>query len=134
MDNQILMGTEKHGLIINNDKKELVYYDLLSLFEIFHKKAKKQVIKYSNIKKIKLCFGYTSGVRFDSAQITCEIVKKDNQTIDIPITYHNSSIEDLKKCMNLLQNSAMHIEDPYHILTQVLKADDDIISFVKSLY
>lgn len=29
----ILMGTKKHGCLIDNRKKEIIYYQLLSLYE-----------------------------------------------------------------------------------------------------
>ena len=48
----ILMGTKKHGCLIDNRKKEIIYYQLLSLYEKIVKEPQQLLIKYSDIKKI----------------------------------------------------------------------------------
>lgn len=45
----ILMGTKKHGCLIDNRKKEIIYYQLLSLYEKIVKKPQQLLIKYSDI-------------------------------------------------------------------------------------
>lgn len=49
----ILMGTKKHGCSIDNRKKEIIYYQLLSLYEKIVKKPQQLLIKYSDIKKLR---------------------------------------------------------------------------------
>ena len=48
----ILMGTKKHGCLIDNRKKEIIYYQSLSLYEKIVKNPQQLLIKYSDIKKI----------------------------------------------------------------------------------
>lgn len=53
----ILMGTKKHGCLIDNRKKEIIYYQLLSLYEKIVKKPQQLLIKYSDIKKLRYAAG-----------------------------------------------------------------------------
>lgn len=53
----ILMGTKKHGCLIDNRKKEIMYYQLLSLYEKIVKKTQQLLIKYSDIKKLRYAVG-----------------------------------------------------------------------------
>lgn len=86
----ILMGTQKNGCSIDNRNKEIIYYQLLSFYEKIVKKPQQLLIKYSDIKKIKICYGLTTGVRFDSAQITMEVLTQHNTIYDIPMTYNST--------------------------------------------
>lgn len=53
----ILMGTKKHGCLIDNRKKEIMYYQLLSLYEKIVKEPQQLLIKYSDIKKLRYAMG-----------------------------------------------------------------------------
>lgn len=53
----ILMGTKKHGCLIDNRKKEIIYYQSLSLYEKILKTSQQLLIKYSDIKKLRYAMG-----------------------------------------------------------------------------
>lgn len=53
----ILMCTKKHGCLIDNRKKEIIYYQLLSLYEKIVKEPQQLLIKYSDIKKLRYAMG-----------------------------------------------------------------------------
>lgn len=53
----ILMGTKKHGCLIDNRKKEIIYYQLLSMYEKIVKEPQQLLIKYSDIKKLRYAMG-----------------------------------------------------------------------------
>ena len=113
----ILMGTKKHGCLIDNRKKEIIYYQSLSLYEKIVKKPQQLLIKYSDIKKIKICYGLTTGVRFDSAQITMEVLTNNNTSYDIPVTYNSTKNKDILSFIEILKSSNLLIEDPYNIFS-----------------
>lgn len=108
----ILMGTKKHGCLIDNRKKEIIYYQSLSLYEKILKTSQQLLIKYSDIKKIKICYGLTIGVRFDSAQITMEVLTNNNTSYDIPVTYNSTKNKDILSFIEILKSSNLLIEDP----------------------
>ena len=113
----ILMGTKKHGCLIDNRKKEIIYYQLLSLYEKIVKEPQQLLIKYSDIKKIKICYGLTTGARFDSAQITMEVLTNNNTSYDIPVTYNSTKNKDILSFIEILKNSNLLIEDSYNIFS-----------------
>lgn len=129
----LLMGTKKHGCLINNKDNELIYYEYLSLFEKMKGENPITTLNYSQIKEVKVCYGLTTGVRFDSAQITLEVTTFDKNKYDIPITYYNTQRDDLKLFIQILQNSTLNIDDPYNILNQALETELDLISFIKEI-
>lgn len=131
MINTFLIGTKKHGCQIDNDRLELIYFDYLSLIEKLQKKSQVIVLKYSQIDAIKILYGLTTGVRFDTAQITMEITTYDKKTYDIPITYNNTKKEDLNLFISILLKSGLKIIDPYNILAKALESNLDIIDFIK---
>ncbi len=90
-------------------------------------------LNYSQIKEVKVCYGLTTGVRIDSAQITLEVTTFDKNKYDIPITYYNTQRDDLKLFIQILQNSTLNIDDPYNILNQALETELDLISFIKEI-
>ena len=47
----ILMGTKKHGCLIDNRKKEIIYYQLLRSSRAAVWEPQQLLIKYSDIKK-----------------------------------------------------------------------------------
>lgn len=106
------MGTKKHGCLIDNRKKEIIYYQSLSLYEKILKTSQQLLIKYSDIKKIKICYGLTIGVRFDSAQITMEVLTNNNTSYDIPVTYNSTKNKDILSFIEILKSSNLLIEDP----------------------
>ena len=127
----ILMGTKKHGCLIDNRKKEIIYYQLLSLYEKIVKKTQQLLIKYSDIKKIKICCGLTTGVRFDSAQITMEVLTNNNTSYDIPVTYNSTINKDILSFIEILKSSNLLIEDPYNIFSLYPETNLDFIDFIK---
>ena len=129
----LLMGTKKHGCQINNKDNELIYYEYLSFYEKMKKKNPILTLNYSQIENVKVCYGLTTGVRFDSAQITLEITTFDKNKYDIPITYYNTQRDDLKLFIKILQNSTLDIDDPYNILNQALETELDLITFIKEI-
>lgn len=133
MVDYLLMGTKKHGCQINNKDGELIYYEYLSFFEKIKKKNPILTLNYAQIEKVKVCYGLTTGVRFDSAQITLEITTFDKNTYDIPITYYNTQRDDLKLFIQILQKSTLNVDDPYNILDQALETELDLISFIKEI-
>lgn len=126
----ILMGTKKHGCLIDNRKKEIIYYQSLSLYEKIVKKPQQLLIKYSDIKKIKICYGLTTGVRFDSAQITMEVLTNNNTSYDIPVTYNSTKNEDILSFIEILKSSNLLIEDPYNIFSLYPETNLDFIKFI----
>lgn len=131
MTHCFLTGTKKHGCQIDNEKQELTYFDYLSLIEKLQKRNQVTVLKYSQIHTVKILYGLTTGVRFDTAQITMEVTTHNKKTYDIPITYNNTKMEDLKVFINILLNSGLNILDPYDILKNALESHLDIIDFIK---
>lgn len=131
MSEYILMGTQKHGCSLDNQKKEIIYYQLLSFYEKITKKQQRLLIKYSNIKKVKICYGLTTGVRFDSAQITMEVLTNYNTIYDIPITYNSTKRKEILLFIDILKNSNLLVEDPYSILSLYPKTKLDLIYFIK---
>lgn len=127
----ILMGTQKNGCSIDNQKKEIIYYPLLSLYEKITKKPQRILIKYSDIKKVKVCYGLTTGVRFDSAQITMEVLTHCNTIYDIPITYNSTKRKEILLFMDILKNSDLLVEDPYSILGLYPETKLNLIDFIK---
>ena len=127
----ILMGTQKNGCSIDNRNKEIIYYQLLSFYEKIVKKPQQLLIKYSYIKKIKICYGLTTGVRFDSAQITMEVLTQHNTIYDIPITYNSTQRKDVLLFIEILKSSNLLIEDPYNILSLYPETKLDLIDFIK---
>lgn len=127
----ILMGTKKHGCLIDNRKKEIIYYQLLSLYEKIVKKPQQLLIKYSDIKKIRVCYGLTTGVRFDSAQITMEVLTNNNTSYDIPVTYNSTKNKDILSFIEILKNSNLLIEDPDNIFSLYPETNLDLIDFIK---
>ena len=47
--NRKMIGSHKHGWLVDNEKREFVYFDLLSLFEKMQGKPSKHVISYADI-------------------------------------------------------------------------------------
>ena len=127
----ILMGTKKHGCSIDNRKKEIIYYQLLSLYEKILKKPQQLLIKYSDIKKIKICYGLTTGVRFDSAQITMEVLTNNDTRYDIQVTYNSTKDKDILSFIEILKSSNLLIEDPYNIFSLYPETNLDFIDFIK---
>ncbi|OUQ80292.1 hypothetical protein B5E48_05220 [Massilimicrobiota sp. An105] len=127
----ILMGTQKNGCSIDNRNKEIIYYQLLSFYEKIVKKPQQLLIKYSDIKKIKICYGLTTGVRFDSAQITMEVLTQHNTIYDIPMTYNSTQRKDVLLFIEILKSSNLLIEDPYNILSLYPETKLDLIDFIK---
>lgn len=127
----ILMGTKKHGCLIDNRKKEIIYYQSLSLYEKIVKKPQQLLIKYSDIKKIKICYGLTTGVRFDSAQITMEVLTNNNTSYDITVTYNSTKNKDILSFIEILKSSNLLIEDPYNIFSLYPETNLDFIDFIK---
>ena len=127
----ILMGTQKNGCSIDNRNKEIIYYQLLSFYEKIVKKPQQLLIKYSDIKKIKICYGLTTGVRFDSAQITMEVLTQHNTIYDIPMTYNSTQRKDVLLFIEILKSSNLLIEDPYNILSLYPETKPDLIDFIK---
>lgn len=127
----ILMGTQKNRCSIDNRNKEIIYYQLLSFYEKIVKKPQQLLIKYSDIKKIKICYGLTTGVRFDSAQITMEVLTQHNTIYDIPMTYNSTQRKDVLLFIEILKSSNLLIEDPYNILSLYPETKLDLIDFIK---
>lgn len=127
----ILMGTQKNGCSIDNRNKEIIYYQLLSFYEKIVKKPQQLLIKYSDIKKIKICYGLTTGVRFDSAQITMEVLTQHNTIYDISMTYNSTQRKDVLLFIEILKSSNLLIEDPYNILSLYPETKLDLIDFIK---
>ena len=125
------MGTQKNGCSIDNRNKEIIYYQLLSFYEKIVKKPQQLLIKYSDIKKIKICYGLTTGVRFDSAQITMEVLTQHNTIYDIPMTYNSTQRKDVLLFIEILKSSNLLIEDPYNILSLYPETKLDLIDFIK---
>lgn len=104
---------------------------MLSFYEKIVKKPQQLLIKYSDIKKIKICYGLTTGVRFDSAQITMEVLTQHNTIYDIPMTYNSTQRKDVLLFIEILKSSNLLIEDPYNILSLYPETKLDLIDFIK---
>ena len=127
------VGTKKHGCKIDSDISELVYYDYLNLIEKLKKKKQILIFKYSEIQSITLLYGLTIGVRYDAAQITIRITTSQMETYDIPITYNNTDMEDVKSFISIMLDSGLKIIDPYDMLNNIFETKLDIIDFIKDL-
>ncbi len=128
-----LVGNKKHGCLIDNHKQVIIYYDHLSLYEKLKKKDSEIIIKYSDIESIKVCYGISTGVRFDSAQITLEVHTIDNHQYDFQISYELTVTDDLKSFINLLLESGLTIEDQYNLLNLVLTTDQNLLDLIKEV-
>ncbi len=133
MDQYILMGTKKHGLLLDNKESQLIIYEYLSLYERLKKKKQVLNLNYSEIKSIKICYGLSTGVRFDAAQITLEITTMNNVLYDVPLTYNNTKIDNIRSFITILRDSHLTINDPYNILEQILITKLDLIDFIKKI-
>ena len=128
-----LVGNKKHGCLIDNHKQVIIYYDHLSLYEKLKKKDSEITIKYSDIESIKVCYGISTGVRFDSAQITLEVHTIDNHQYDFQISYELTVTDDLKSFINLLLESGLTIEDQYNLLNLVLTTNQNLLDLIKEV-
>lgn len=128
-----LVGNKKHGCLIDNHKQVIIYYDHLSLYEKLKKKDSEITIKYSDIESIKVCYGISTGVRFDSAQITLEVHTIDSHQYDFQISYELTVTDDLKSFINLLLESGLTIEDQYNLLNLVLTTNQNLLDLIKEV-
>ena len=92
----ILMGTKKHGCLIDNRKKEIIYYQLLSLYEKIVKEPQQLLIKYSDIKKIKI---YCMAIGADSDLFSLKSVST------YPIVFNSVDI------INVISKVCGHLND-----------------------
>ena len=100
------------------------------MYEKILKTSQQLLIKYSDIKKIKICYGLTIGVRFDSAQITMEVLTNNNTSYDIPVTYNSTKNKDILSFIEILKSSNLLIEDPYNIFSLYPETNLDFIKFI----
>lgn len=129
----ILIGSKKHGCLIDNNKRILVYFENISLFEKIKHKKKQTSLNYSDIQFIKICYGIMTGPRFDSAQITLEVHTSDNELYDMRISYSHDITSELKEFVHLLLTSGLEIKDPHNLLNQILSTDISLLDLIKKV-
>ncbi|MEG0366292.1 MAG: hypothetical protein RR585_05625 [Coprobacillus sp.] len=120
MNNNILIGSEKHGCLIDNDKGFIRYYELLSLYEKVTGKNKTIELKFDDIKSIHIDYSVVNGPRFGTTTITLSINCNDNLSYDFPLFFWQTERDDFNLFFKLLLDSQINIEDPYHIIQSIL--------------
>lgn len=121
-----MLGNQKHGCLIDNEKGELVYYDLLSLAEKMQGKPHEIIMPYEQIDNIQVCSSVVKGVRFGTTTMTLEVHFKNQTSRDVVIVYFDTTKEELRNFINVLQNSSLFIKDPQQILNAIMTQEGTI--------
>ncbi|MEG0275985.1 MAG: hypothetical protein RR630_03050 [Coprobacillus sp.] len=134
MNNNILIGNKKHGCFIDNDKRILRYYDLLSLYEKLKGKDKLTELRFDDINVITIDYSVVDTPRLGSTTITLSITCANNSSYDFPLLFWETEREDFNIFFQLLLNSQINIKDPYHIIETILNSTDTIGTILSEIY
>lgn len=124
--NKKMIGSQKHGWLIDNEKEEFVYYDLLSVYEKIKGQKASIVIPYHTVDYVRLNYTLTEGVQMGTTTLILEFYLKDGQMKSIPIFTFNVERKDYTEFVQLLKDSSLTIDDPQKCLDQIIESDQTI--------
>lgn len=130
---KFLIGTKKHGCLIDNQQQTITYYDLLSIYEKLKGKKHVQVFHYKDIDEIVVTYGIQDFFRVPSMTITLVIKLKDQTNVDATIFYHNTTRNDLLSFIHLLKSSSLSLVDPYNIFNQIETTSQSIWDIISTI-
>lgn len=133
MMNKFLIGTKKHGCLIDNDLQTITYYDLLSLAEKLQGRKQKQTFDYKNIENVLITYGIQDFFRAGSMTLTMVITLSDQTSYDVIFLFSNTTREDLKTFIHILRQSPLHISDPYDILNQIETSKESLWNIIANI-
>ncbi|WP_028044253.1 hypothetical protein [Candidatus Stoquefichus massiliensis] len=131
--NTFLIGTKKHGCLIDNEQHTITYYDLLSLYEKLKGKKHVQVFHYHEIHEIVVTYGIQDFFRSPTVTITLILKLKNHTNTDVIIFYNNTTRNDLLSFIDILKNSSLTLIDPYHIFEKIETTSQSIWEIISSI-
>ncbi|MBS5111826.1 MAG: hypothetical protein KHZ15_03960 [Coprobacillus cateniformis] len=121
-----LIGTKKQGCLIDNKNKIITYYEMLSLAEKLSGKQNKHTILFQDIEKIKISYNIVNGVRYGTTSLILIIYCMNNQKYEVPILYFNTTKEEVKQFLNILNDSSLCIQDQFSLIDKIMNSSKTI--------
>ena len=91
--NKYLIGSKKHGCLIDNEQQLIIYYDLLSYLEKLKGKNKNESFIFKDIQECLITYGIQDFSRSSTITITLTIKLKNQTSVDATIFFNNSILE-----------------------------------------
>lgn len=131
--NKFLIGTKKHGCLIDNDLQTITYYDLLNLVEKLQGKKQKHTFHYKDIQKVLVTYGIENFFRVGTMTLTLIITLADQTNHDVIFFFNNTQRKDLETFISILKDSSLPISDPYEILNTIETSEDTLWNIILNI-
>lgn len=132
--NRKMIGSHKHGWLVDNEKREFVYFDLLSLFEKMQGKPSKHVISYADIDYIRIDYSLVDPVKgMGSTTLILEVHKNNGEIESVPIFTFAVERKDYNEFIQVLKDSQLKIVDPQKCLDLILESQELIGTIISQL-
>lgn len=132
--NRKMIGSHKHGWLVDNEKREFVYFDLLSLFEKMQGKPSKHVISYTDIDYIRIDYSLVDPVKgMGSTTLILEVHKNNGEIESVPIFTFAVERKDYNEFIQVLKDSQLKIVDPQKCLDLILESQELIGTIISQL-
>lgn len=131
--NKYLIGSKKHGCLIDNEQQVIIYYDLLSNLERLKGKKQKQIFYFKDIQECLVTYGIQDLFRSSTITITLTIKLKNQTSVDATIFFNNTTRDELISFIQVLKKSSLVIKDPYHIFNQIETSQKTLWDIISSI-
>ena len=132
--NRKMIGSHKHGWLVDNEKREFVYFDLLILFEKMQEISSKHVISYADIDYIRIDYSLFDPVKgMGSTTLILEVHKNNGEIESVPIFTFAVERKDYNEFIQVLKDSQLKIVDPQKCLDLILESQELIGTIISQL-